>query len=229
MRVRSSSCSVRSSTAARRSAADGPSSRRATAVSAAPPPATSAYSATSGSGASSPNSQSGGPDTTGRSSVSCPTVRAARAYAVTGSQRVPNATTPPNSVRNSSHSTVRQRSRHAVAGRVAKSGSVSSGVSSSLACITSASRTRDSSPSGTSTSSGTQGSPGAIHSHTLTPAIGTHMCNSRVYVLPRTSGRSSRTIPSSCHPAPTAGSPHGEEQPARGEAPAGARSATLLP
>lgn len=110
IRVRSSSCSVRASSAVSRSAADGLSRRVATVVINSPSRDTTTMSSTSGTGTSNAAAQRSG--TNGRKSapMGCPTAIATSSTAIVGSQtEAPTAPTA-MTIRASSQSTVRQRS-----------------------------------------------------------------------------------------------------------------------
>lgn len=74
-----------------------------------------------------------------------------------GSHTVANAPAEPRTIRASSHSTVRHRSRQVADGASEIPESSSPGVSSSRACTPSPRRTAGISPTGTSTSAGTHG------------------------------------------------------------------------
>ncbi len=104
------------------------------------------------------------------------------------------------------------------------------GVRSRRACTPSPVRTAGTSPTGTSTAAGTHMERSSMNIHTLTTSIGTHRCSSRVYVVPRHSGRSKRTIHSSCQPPPAPDLPRtGEGISTDGGGPAPAPTGTLLP
>ncbi|CAM5725235.1 Vitamin B12 import ATP-binding protein BtuD [Streptomyces alboniger] len=141
-----------------------------------------------------------------------PYASSASVYDSAGSQTVATPTTPPSTMRASSHSTVRSRSRQVADGCTEISVPCSPGVSSNRACTPSPRRTAGIRPTGISTSAGTHGKDISTHSHTLTISIGTHRCRKRVYVVPRRSGRRKRAIGSSWQPALTVGLPRTGER-----------------
>ncbi|CAM5252979.1 hypothetical protein SGLAM104S_01696 [Streptomyces glaucescens] len=212
IRVRSSNRSVRSSRAASRSAADGPSSLRASTVISSPSPTTAAAMTIRGRGARKAYPQCGSAiRRTGLSYCSRPSDASARSTATMGIQTVRKMVSAPSSMRASSHTTVRSRSPQVADGAVEMPESDSSGVSMNRAWSPSPRRTAGISPTGIITRAGTHGRAMSMNNHTLTSSTGTHRCSRRVYVVPRSSGRRKRTIGSSCQPPPTTGLPRARE------------------